>query len=178
MDWKSSLQYDVDNDNEKRIRDLIKHIAQKNNPDFDEETFNDEDTEELIEDWDDDNEIRRAISNATSNAESDEYVNYLYNELKGELEEYGRVEQMNDEGVILHVNVEPYLDDLDESWFDDYMERCDDDIECVFYEMVRNDDIDKPKFSIDDRWYPSIDSRNFNDILSDYLSEAEYHYTK
>jgi hypothetical protein len=178
VDWKSSLQYDVDNDNEKRIRDLIKHIAQKNNPDFDEETFNNEDTEELIEDWDDDNEIRRAISNATSNAESDEYVNYLYNELKGELEEYGRVEQMNDEGVILHVNVEPYLDDLDESWFDDYMERCDDDIECVFYEMVRNDDIDKPKFSIDDRWYPSIDSRNFNDILSDYLSEAEYHYTK
>lgn len=178
VDWKSSLQYDVDNTNEKRIRDLLKHITQKNNPDFDEETFNNDDTEELIEDWDDDNEIRRAISNATSNAESDEYVNYLYNELKGELEQYGRVEQMNDEGVILHVNVEPYLDDLDESWLDDYMERCDDDIECVFYEMVRNDDIDKPKFSIDDRWYPSIDSRNFNDILSDYLSEAEYHYTK
>ena len=178
VDWKSSLQYDVDDTNEKRIRDLLKHIAQKNNPDFDEETFNDEDTEELIENWDNDNEISRAISNATSNSESDEYVNYLYNELKGNLEEYGRVEQMNDEGVILHVNIEPYLDDLDESWFDDYMERCGDDFECVFYEMVRNDDIDKPKFSIDDRWYPSIDERNFNDMLSDYLSEAEYHYTK
>jgi hypothetical protein len=72
VDWKSSLQYDVDDTNEKRIRDLLKHIAQKNNPDFDEETFNDEDTEELIENWDDDNEISRAISNATSNAESDE----------------------------------------------------------------------------------------------------------
>ena len=178
VDWKSSLQYDVDDENEKRIRDLLKHIAQKENPDFNEEEFNNEDIDDLIETWDEDYEIRRAISNATSNAESDEYVNYLYKELKGELEEYGQVEKMNDEGVILHVNVEPFLDNLDEDWYDDYMERCDDDIECVFEEMLSQGDIDKPKFSTDDRWYPSIDTRNFNDMLADYIGEAEYHYTK
>ena len=178
MDWKSSLQYDVDDENEKRIRDLLKHMAQKENPDFNEEEFNNADIDDLIETWDEDYEIRRAISNATSNAESDEYVNYLYKELKGELEEYGQVEKMNDEGVILHVNVEPFLDNLDEDWYDDYMERCDDDIECLFEEMLSEGDIDKPKFSTDDRWYPSIDTRNFNDMLADYIGEAEYHYTK
>jgi len=132
----------------------------------------------LIKDLDDDYQIRSAISNATSNAESDDYVNYLYKELKGELEEYGQVEKMNDEGIILHVDVEPYIDNLDESYYDDYMERCDDDIECVFHEMLSEGDIDKPKFDTDDRWYPSIDTINFNDMLSDYLSDAEYHHTK
>lgn len=178
VDWKSSLQYEVNDENEKRIRNILKHIAQKDNPDFNEEDFNKENIEDLIEDLDDDYQIRSAISNATSNAESDDYVNYLYKELKGELEEYGRVEKMNDEGVILHVDVEPYIDNLDESYYDDYMERCDDDIECVFHEMLSEGDIDKPKFDIDDRWYPSIDTTNFNEMLSDYLSDAEYHYTK
>ena len=178
VDWKSSLQYEVNDENEKRIRNILKHIAQKDNPDFNEEDFNGENIEDLIEDLDDDYQIRSAISNATSNAESDDYVNYLYKELKGELEEYGQVEKMNDEGIILHVDVEPYIDNLDESYYDDYMERCDDDIECVFHEMLSEGDIDKPKFDIDDRWYPSIDTTNFNEMLSDYLSDAEYHYTK
>jgi hypothetical protein len=178
VDWKSSLQYEVNDENEKRIRNILKHIAQKDNPDFNEEDFNEESIEDLIKDLDDDYQIRSAISNATSNAESDDYVNYLYKELKGELEEYGQVEKMNDEGIILHVDVEPYIDNLDESYYDDYMERCDDDIECVFHEMLSEGDIDKPKFDTDDRWYPSIDTINFNDMLSDYLSDAEYHHTK
>ena len=178
VDWKSSLQYEVNDENEKRIRNILKHIAQKDNPDFNEEDFNEESIEDLIKDLDDDYQIRSAISNATSNAESDDYVNYLYKELKGELEEYGQVEKMNDEGIILHVDVEPYIDNLDESYYDDYMERCDDDIECVFHEMLSEGDIDKPKFDTDDRWYPSIDTTNFNDMLSDYLSDAEYHHTK
>jgi|GEM_PF-2383390 len=178
VDWKLSLQYEVDNTNEEKIRHILRYLAQKDNEDFNEETFNNEDIEELIEEYDNDYEIRRAISNATSNAESDSYVNYLYKELKSELEEYGQVEKMNDEGVILHVNVEPYLNNLDEDWYDDYMERCNDDTECVFEEMIAQGDIDKPNFSTDDRWYPDIDGRNFNEMLSDYLSEAESHYTK
>ena len=177
-DWKSSLQYHVDNTNEQKIRDLLKYIAQKDNPDFDEESFNNEDTEDLIDDWDDDGEIARAITNATSNAESDDYANYLYKELKSAVEEYGKIEKMDDSEVIFHVNAEPYIDDVDERWIDDYMERCDDDIPCVFDELVENGEIDKPKFSPDERWYPSVDYGNFNEMLSDYLHDAEYHYTK
>jgi len=178
VDWKSSLQYDVDNTNEEKIRHILRYLAQKDNEDFNEETFNNEDIEELIEDWDEDYEIRRAISNATSNAESDSYVNYLYDELKGELAEYGQVEKMDDEGVILHVNVEPYLNDLDDAWYEEYAERCDDDVECIFDEMLSEGDIDKPKFNVDDRWHPDIDTGYFNEMLSDYLSEAEHHYIK
>ena len=176
-DWKSSLNYHVDKTNEQKIRDLLKHIAQKDNPDFDEETFNNEDTEDLIEEWDDDGEIARAISNSTSNAESDDYANYLYKQLKNAVEEYGKIEKMDDSEVIFHVNAEPYIDNVDERWIDDYMERCDDDIPCVFDELV-SEEIDKPKFNPDERWYPSVDEGNFNSMLSDYLHDVEYHYTK
>jgi ABC-type oligopeptide transport system ATPase subunit len=44
--------------------------------------------QDKIEEYDDDHEIRSAISNATSNAESSDYVNHLYEELKSALEEY------------------------------------------------------------------------------------------
>jgi hypothetical protein len=101
----------------------------------------------------------------------------LYKTLKEATEELGEVTQFNDEGVVINIDMEKYLNDLDDGWYEDYMERCDDDLRCVFGEMIGNE-IDKPKFSIDDRWYPSIDGGNFNDMLSDYLSDAEYHYTK
>jgi hypothetical protein len=176
VDWKSSLQYNVDNTNEQKIRDLLKYIAQKENPDFDEDLFNNEDIEDLIEDWDDDYEIRRAISSATSNAEADDYSNYLYNELKSAIEEYGTIEKMDDSGVIFNVNAEPYINDMDERWIDEYMERCDDDIECVFDELASEGEINKPRFNPDERWYPSVEDGHFNEMLSEYLSEAENHY--
>ena len=178
-DWKGALSYDVDNENEQKIRNILKYLAQKDNPDFSEESFNDEDTDSLIEDWDEDHEIRSAIGNAVSNAESDAYGNYLYDELKGALEEYGTVEKMNDEGVILHVDTEKYIADLDDEEYEDYVEyRCDGDIKCAFSEMAYEDRIEKPKVSIDDRYYPDINTENFNEILSDRLSEVEYHYIK
>jgi hypothetical protein len=68
--------------------------------------------------------------------------------------------------------MEDYIDNLDSYWYDEYMDRCDDNLECVFFEMIGND-IDKPKFDIDDRWYPDIDETYFNEMLSDYLSDVE-----
>jgi hypothetical protein len=56
------------------------------------------------------------------------------------------------------------------------MERCDDDIKCVFEEMASEGDIDRPKWDPDDRWYPSVDNGYFNDILSDYLGDAKSDY--
>lgn len=178
-DWKGALAYDVDNDNEQKIRNILKYLAQKDNPDFSEESFNDEDTDSLIEDWDEDHEIRSAIGNAVSNAESDAYVNYLYDELKGALEEYGTVEKMNDEGIILNVDTEKYIADLDDEEYEDYVEyRCDGDIKCAFSELAYEEMIEKPKVSIDDRYYPDINTENFNEILSERLSEVEDHYIK
>lgn len=178
VDWKSSLNYHVDKENEQKIRSIIKTIASKDNENFNEEEFNSTDTEDLINEWDDDGEIARAISNATNNAESDDYSNYLYNELKSAVEEYGTVEEFNDSKVVFHVDAQPYIESIDERWLDDYMERCDDDISCVFDELVSENDIDKPKFNPDERWYPSVEDGYFNEMLSDYLFDAEQHYIK
>jgi len=172
VDWKSSLNYNVNSENEKKIEELLKIMAIKNNPDFNEEEFNDMSLQDKIEEYDDDHEIRSAISNATSNAESSDYVNHLYEELKSALEELGPVEKMNDEEVIFTINMEDYIDNLDSYWYDEYMDRCEDNLECVFFEMIGND-IDKPKFDVDDRWYPDIDETYFNEMLSDYLIDVE-----
>lgn len=176
VDWRGVLTYSINKENENRLRNLLRHIAQKDNPDFSEERFDEESNEELIEDWDEDYEIRRAITGAVSNAESDAYVNYLYDGLKDALQQYGTIEKLNDEGAILHINTEKFFNEVDDVYIDEYMVNCDDDVECVFNEMVYNRDIDKPKFYHDDRYYPDVDDSYFNDLLSDYLSEAESHY--
>jgi hypothetical protein len=44
--------------------------------------------------------------------------------------------------------------------------------------MVLQGDIEKPDFGFDDRWSPSIDDSNFNEILRERLGEAEYVFEK
>ena len=56
-----------------------------------------------------------------------------------------------------------------EDELDEYYENCYDDPACVFRELVSEDNIDLPKPSFDDRWYPSIDEDDFNQYLSDRL---------
>ena len=170
VDWKSSLEYYVNEDNEKKIYEMIEEFAKKTD-DFDEETFNSMELKELIEEYDDNYDIRNAISDATNDAESDDYVNHLYKTLEDCLEEYGEVESMTDEGVVLHIDVSKLINKNNEEWFYEYMDNCDEDIKCVFGEMVYNDIIDKPKFSIDDRWYPDVDLNYFNERLNERLNE-------
>ncbi len=175
-DWQSSLNYHVDDKNEKRIREILFQYAMRENDNLTMDDLNDMDTESLIEEYDDNYYVASAINNATSNAEADDYSNYLYGLLKDALQEYGTIEKMDDTGVILHINTEPFLDQVHDDYLDDYMERCDDDIECAFKEIVMEGDIDKPKWDPDDRWYPSIDNGNFNEMLSDYLHDAASDY--
>ena len=177
-DWTSALQYEVDTENETLIRNILRKLAERDNEEYIPEDFDKEDTESLIEEYDFDNNIKRAIGSAVSSSESNAYADYLYKELESALEEYGTVEQMNDEGVILHVDTQRFFDELSEDYYDEYMERCDDDIKCAFYEMVGSGDgdIDKPKWNPDDRWYPDINRADFNEDLSWRLSEAESDY--
>jgi len=175
-DWQSSLNYHVDDKNEKRIREILFQYAMRENDNLTMDDLNDMDTESLIEEYDDNYYVASAINNATSNAEADDYSNYLYGLLKDALQEYGTIEKMDDTGVILHINTEPFLDQIHDDYLDEYMERCDDDIECTFKEIVMEGDIDKPKWDPDDRWYPSVDNSNFNEMLSDYLHDAASDY--
>lgn len=166
-DWKAALQYYVNQENERRIRNMLVDMAEKTGVEFDTEL----DTEDAIEEYDVDNEIQRALSSAMNDAESGSYQNHLYETLKSELEEYGNVVKFDDEGVEIEMDLMPYIDDANEEYVDAYFEDCNDDINCVFYEMLHQGDIDKPKFSIDDRWYPDVDNDEYNSLLNDRLSD-------
>lgn len=174
-DWRAALNYYVDDKNQTEIRTILRQIAERDD-EFIEEDFNEKNLEELIDEYDDNYEITNAISNTQSNVEADDYGNYLTRLLKDALEEYGTVEQMNDEGVTLQVDVSKYLDEVGETQFDEFLENCDDDIKCVFYEIVSGDYIKKPKWDPDDRWYPDVNEGYFNEMLSDYLDDARISY--
>ncbi len=169
-DWESALQYECNSKNESKIEELIKLIATKENGDLDIEEFNEMSLDEKIREYDSNWEIRSALGGSYSDAQADDYYSHIYDTLKVCLEELGVVEKMDDSGVILHVDMTKDLEDLRDAWYDDYMDRCDDDLECVFGEMLGNE-IDKPKFSIDDRWYPDVNSQIFNEILENRLDD-------
>ena len=128
-----------------------------------------EDSIKLVDDnWD----IRNVLTSSSSDAERDSFYNYLYKTLKEALSEYGLITKMDDTGVDIEVNVEPFLNSIgDNEWEDDVLERCNDDMSCVFAELVYDGTIDKPKFDIDDRWTPDIDDNYFNSMVKDRLSE-------
>jgi hypothetical protein len=176
-DWKAIVEFNLNKSNSEKIREIIKNLVKDDNVNIDEM-----DIEELIEEYDDDWEIRRALTNPYSNMESDEYINYLYDTLKKCLEEYGSVEKMDDTGVILNVNVEPFIQDIDDEVLDDRLENCvsnrNEEYECLFKELVGDEYIERPKFRINDYWTPDVDYNEFNELASDYLDEAARIYDK
>ena len=164
-DWKSALYYEVDEDNEKRIKEYLTKLAKENNVDI-----KDMSLEDMVEELDDDYDVRNALSSSQNDAQAGDYSNYLYNELKSAVEEYGEVIKMNDEGIMFDVDVEQWLS-LDDEWVINKIEEFDGDIAEMFEEMVWSGGIDTPKFNPDDRYIPDVNKEHFNEMLSDRLSE-------
>lgn len=166
-DWKGALQYHADSDSEARILEMVKAMAAKNGVEVDEDLSLDD----MVEEYDEDQEIIHAIQRAVNDAESDAYTNDLYKKLKEALEELGGVERMDDTGVVLRVNVGSYLDELEEDVYEEISDRCDDDISCMFNEMM-GEWIDKPDFRFNDNYYsPDINDEYFNELLQEHLDE-------
>ena len=166
--WSDILDYYIDNNNEKLIWEKVKILSEKN----DIEITNDMNLEDSIKLVDDNWDIRNVLTSSSSDAERDSFYNYLYKTLKEALSEYGEITKMDDTGVDIEVNVEPFLNSIgNNEWEDDVLERCNDDMSCVFAELVYDGTIDKPKFDIDDRWTPDIDDNYFNSMVKDRLSE-------
>jgi hypothetical protein len=170
IDWKQIVEYNLNEKNGEKIREIIRESE------GDEKDLDDRSIEELIEDFDHNWEIRSALTNAYSNMEADSYVNYLYDTLKKCLEEYGGIEKMDDTGVILNINVEPFIRYIDDDVLDDRLENCahsrNEGYECLFKELVGDEYIDKPKFRTNDYWYPDIDYNGFNELASEYLNDV------
>jgi hypothetical protein len=166
-EWKSSLEYHVNKENANRIREIIKS---RSGDEYDPE----ETLENLIEEYDDDYDIRNAITGAYSDTASSEFYDYVMRELKSTLEEYGEVLELDDEGAVIKIDLNTVIDKMggDETALDEAFENCGDDPACVFEELPYNY-YDKPRFSLDERWYPSIDEGEFNSMLEDRLGEIE-----
>lgn len=166
VDWKRSLQYYVDDKNEAKIREIL-----FNKTEYSEGDTSEYEIEDLIEEFDDNNDVISAISSATNEAESGDYGNMLRDTLKSCLEEYGKVTKFEYDGAKVVMDLDHFTDNVGEEVLNDYFDSCNGDPSCVFSELLNNDYIDKPKFSYDDRWYPDVDKTYFNEYLSERLSE-------
>jgi hypothetical protein len=169
IDWKSIVEYNLNEKNGEKIREIIRESE------GDEKDLDDRSIEELIEDFDHNWEIRSALTNAYSNMEADSYVNYLNDTLRDCLVEYGSIEKMDDTGVILNIDVKPFIEYIDDGVLDDRLEHCNDDYRCLFIELVGDEYIEKPKFRTNDYWYPDVDYNGFNELASEYLNDVSLH---
>ena len=167
-DWESAVDYNLNKENEKKIRDYLISLAE--NPSEYEESS----TKDLIENLDEEFDVRNAISEAVNQAESDDYTDTLRKHLESKLEEYGTVLKLNDEGAEIQINLESFVDqhvDNDE-WLLECLDTCGEtNSECIFDEVIGAYGFEKPRWNFDDRYYPDVDSRFFNDMLSDRLSD-------
>jgi hypothetical protein len=166
-DWKSSINYYLNKENEERIRGYLISLAE--NP----SEYESYSTEELVEELDDDYNVRSAISSAVNDAEAEDYIDALIKHLESKLEEYGNVLKLNDEGAKIEINLQSFVDRHvdDESLFE-LLEDCGEtNSECIFDEIIGGWGFEKPKWNFDDRYYPDVDERYFNDVLVDRLSD-------
>jgi hypothetical protein len=167
-DWKSSLNYHVNDENAKKIRSYLLGLSE--NP----SEHEDSSTETLIDELDEDGNVVGALLSAENDAESDDYVNSLQDHLKDLLETYGNVLSLNDEGAEIEVNVQNLIDEYmsDDEHLYEIFDNCGlTNSECVFDEIINYSYFDKPKWNFDDRFYPDIDNGYFNEVLSDRMYE-------
>ena len=167
-DWKSAIDYYIDDRNTKEIKEKLKEVA-KTSVSFNEEEFNSLSLEDLIEEYDDDWKIRSSVQSAVNACERDDYESYVYNKLKDALEELGEIIEMDDRGVKVKIDLSKYLNNLYDSEIDDYFDRCNDRLECVFEELLENGYIENPEVYIDDRYSPDVSDDCFNSYLYDDL---------
>jgi hypothetical protein len=164
-DWKLALDYYVDSNNEKLIESMLNEWISKSGDEVDE----DMDLEDKLEQYDDNYDIRNAMSSAENDIASGEYVEYLRNTIKSALEEYGSVFEFNDESIKIQIDLKDF--NFSNDYLDDYYENCDDDPACVFSTLTSDDIIEMPKPRFNDNWSPDIDKTEYNQLLRERLNE-------
>ena len=131
-----------------------------------------ESIEQLIDEHDDNYDVRSALGSAHSDSANSSYYDYAMKQLRNALDDYGQVTKLNDTGATIRVNLKNIIDNMGygEDEMDEFFEKCDDDTHCVFHELL-GEYYEKPRFYLDDRWSPDIDDGDFNAYLTDRLSE-------
>ena len=169
-DIKSTIDYYVDKENEEIIEKLVQKYIDKYN--MDTEELEEMDLVEKI-DYLDLDEIKYALQSAESDSANQAYHAFLVKEVISAYDDYGYVEELSWDKIRLTVDLSESILDMDEDEFSYKLSSCGTDLECWFNEMKGNE-IDVPRFSPDTRYSPSPDKKDFNEILSDRLLYVEH----
>jgi hypothetical protein len=171
-DVSGFFTYVIDKETESLMWEIVKKIAERDGIELDEDMS----LEDAVEEVDNDNEIKMAIGGATNDADANDYVDYLQEQVKSALEEYGNVYEFNYEGAKIQIDLSSFVDveddDIDRMYEDNYFpNKGGYDLESIFGQLLDEEKIDKPVFSYDDRWYPSPDYDIVNEYVRDRLND-------
>jgi len=170
-DLGSYFQYVMDKPTEEKIWAIVRDMAQRDGVELDEEL----DLEDAINEVDNDYEIKNAIGSAINDADADDYVNHLQDEIKSALEFYGNVFFFNSDGAKIQIDLSSLVDVDDEDIdviFEDNLNRDRSyNLEGVLDTLISEDYIEKPDYSPDDRWYPSPDYDVVNENVNYRLDD-------
>jgi hypothetical protein len=170
-DLSSYFQYTIDKPTEEKLWSMVKDFAQKNGIELDDSLS----LEDAINEVDDNWEIRGAIGGAINDADANDYVDYLQNEIKSALEYYGNVYEFNYDGAKIQIDLSNLVD-IEDNQIDEIYENSvgydrEYNLESVLDELIQVGIIEKPDYDPDNRWYPSPDSSVVNQQVNDRLNE-------
>jgi len=142
-----------------RITGLDKSVVEENGIEYylngDDENFSQEEFTNIF----------RVLANAQNSADTTDYYNYLYSNIKSALEELGEVHSLNDEGAKITIDVNNIMSEDYIALQMDYYEFT--DIADLFEEELSRGSIDLPRLRIDDRYTPYGSREDFNDYISE-----------
>ena len=165
--WEDGLEYYINSTNEKKIEEMIHNWMEKEGIEIDDDIS----LKKKIEEYDENYEIRNAISGCIEQCEHHSYVEYLRDTIKDALAEYGKIIEYNYDTIKIEIDLKNLfpIAEIDE-YFETY-EDCNDNPKCLFSALLGEASIDKPIPSFDDRWYPDVDEKIFNECLTERLNE-------
>jgi hypothetical protein len=170
-DLGSYFQYTIDKPTEEKLWAIVRDMAQRDGIELDEGL----DLEDAINEVDGDYEIRNAIGSAINDADADDYVNHLQDEIKSALEFYGNVFFFNSDGAKIQIDLSSLVDvddeDIDVIFEDNLYRDGNYKLENVLDTLISEDYIEKPDYSPDDRWYPSPDYDIVNENVNYRLDD-------
>ena len=164
-DISGYFQYTIDDETAEEIWGIVRRMSEEYGIELEDGLS----LEEAIYEVDENQEIRNAIAGGINDADADDYLNYLQDEIKSALNEYGNVYEFNYEGAKIQVDLSSFVD-VDEEWVDEIFEgQMNRDgsynLGAVLDELLSEGHIDKPDFSYDDRWHPSPEDSVVNENI-------------
>ena len=172
-DFDSYFQYTIDTPTEEKLWAIVRDFAQRDGVELDDDL----DIYDAIKEVDDDWKIRQAIGSAITDADADDYVNYLQKEIRDALEFYGNVFEFDDTGAKIQIDLSSLVDvensEVDEIFENNLMNNGEYNLEGIFNELSSEGHFEKPMYDPDERWYPSPDYSVVNENVNYRLDDIE-----